>query len=61
MRSIDEVARNLDALDLELDRELLIEIEALVAPIRDLNWAQGHPDYDDPGSVPSSPPQERER
>jgi L-galactose dehydrogenase len=56
MRSIDEVARNLDALDLELDRELLIEIEALVAPIRDLNWAQGHPDYDDPGSVPSSPP-----
>jgi hypothetical protein len=52
MRSIDEVKQNLEVLGEELDWELLAEIEALVAPVRNLNWTQGHPEYNDPGTVP---------
>jgi len=53
MRSSDEVKQNLEVLDREIDRELLTEIDALVAPVRNLNWTQGQPEYDDPGTVPS--------
>jgi hypothetical protein len=33
----------------------LADIDSLVAPIKDLNWTQGHEEYADPGSVPSRP------
>ncbi|MGA9595455.1 MAG: aldo/keto reductase [Acidimicrobiia bacterium] len=58
MKSVDEVKQNLEvlagALDGELlDRELLAGIREIVAPIKNLNWSQGVPEYNDPGSVPS--------
>jgi L-galactose dehydrogenase len=56
MRSADEVRRNLEACNAELDSDLLDEIDELVAPIGNLNWAQGLPEYNDPGSVPSRLP-----
>jgi L-galactose dehydrogenase len=52
MRSVGEVTQNLDVLEKEVDAGLMSEIEALVAPVRDLNWTQGLPEYSDPGSVP---------
>jgi len=52
MKSVDEVAQNLETLGKELDSELLAGIEEIVAPIKNLNWRQGFPDYYDPGSVP---------
>lgn len=55
MKTIDEVRQNLLVLDMELDRQLLAGIEELVAPMRNLNWAQGCPEYHDPGSVPGRP------
>ena len=51
MRSIDEVEQNLGALDGELDAQLLVEIEELIGPVMNLNWAQGLPEYNDPGSI----------
>ena len=53
MRSTEEVAQNLEAMDRAIDEDLLAEIEDMVAPIRDLNWIQGYPEYSDPGSVAS--------
>ncbi len=53
MRSVDEVKQNLDLLGRQLDPDLLDAIEELVAPVRNLNWAQGISEYNDPGSVPA--------
>ena len=55
MKSIDHVTENLDVLGGELDQGLLAEIEEIVAPIKNLNWVQGVPEYSDPGSVPMRP------
>ncbi|MGC2241760.1 MAG: aldo/keto reductase [Acidimicrobiia bacterium] len=53
MRSVDEVRQNLDVLGRQLDPDLLDAIEELVAPVRNLNWAQGISENNDPGSVPA--------
>jgi L-galactose dehydrogenase len=53
MKSVEEVTQNLEVLDKELDAELLAGIEEIVAPIKNVNWSQGVPEYNDPGSVPN--------
>lgn len=51
MRTVDEVVANVAALDRTIDDGVLEEIDHLVSDVKDLNWSQGHPDHDDPGSV----------
>jgi L-galactose dehydrogenase len=55
MRSVEEVEQNIAAIGGSVDRTLLADIDSLVAPIKNLNWSQGHEEYADPGSVPSRP------
>jgi aryl-alcohol dehydrogenase-like predicted oxidoreductase len=52
MKSVDEVTQNLEVLGGALDEDLLAGIEEIVAPVKNLNWMQGIPEYCDPGSVP---------
>jgi L-galactose dehydrogenase len=52
MKSVEEVTQNLEVLGGALDEELLAGIDEIVAPVKNLNWTQGIPEYYDPGSVP---------
>jgi L-galactose dehydrogenase len=47
MSSAEQVQQNLRALDTELDPELLAQIEAVVAPVRDITWASGRKENSD--------------
>ena len=47
MSSAEQVQQNLRALDVELDPELLAQIEAVVAPVRDMTWASGRKENSD--------------
>lgn len=47
MSNAIEVKRNINALDIKTDAELLAEIDGIVAPIRDLTWASGRPENSD--------------
>ncbi len=47
MSNAIEVERNIGALEIETDAELLAEIDGIVAPIRDLTWASGSPENSD--------------
>jgi len=51
MKSIEEVKQNLEVVEKQMDEELLTQIEEMIMPVKNLNWIQGHPEYNDPGSV----------
>jgi aryl-alcohol dehydrogenase-like predicted oxidoreductase len=51
MKSVDEVRQNLAAVERPVDPELMATIDEFVAPVRNVNWIQGIPEYSDPGSV----------
>ena len=53
MRNVEEVTQNLDVFTKHLDEDLLAQIQKLIAPVNDLNWIQGHPEYNDPSSIPA--------
>ena len=49
MRTPDEVPHNLRILETENDPELLAEIDAIVAPVRNRTWHEGLPENAPPG------------
>jgi len=44
MSSSAEVERNLKAIDLKMDPEILSEIDKIVAPVKDRTWSSGRPE-----------------
>jgi L-galactose dehydrogenase len=48
------IARNAAWIDEEIDLELLQDVEALLAPVRDIGWAVGRPENADPAGLPST-------
>lgn len=46
-----EVRRNVAWLDDPVDRELLAEVEACLAPVRDVGWSNGRPENQHPGGA----------
>jgi L-galactose dehydrogenase len=47
MSSVQEVQQNVAALSYQLDASLVQQIDALVAPVRDLTWPSGRPENSD--------------
>jgi L-galactose dehydrogenase len=45
------MARNVAWIDEEIDLELLQDVEALLAPVRDIGWSLGRPENADPAGI----------
>jgi aryl-alcohol dehydrogenase-like predicted oxidoreductase len=48
------MARNVAWIDEEIDLELLQDVEALLAPVRDIGWSLGRPENADPVEISSA-------
>jgi aryl-alcohol dehydrogenase-like predicted oxidoreductase len=54
MRSEIEVRRNVEALDGEVDSELLRGIRDILAPVQNVEWESGLPENNDPALLTSA-------
>ena len=48
----DEVRRNVRWIDEPLDEQLLLEVEQVLAPVRDVGWTNGRPENQQPRMTP---------
>lgn len=54
-RNVPEVLRTLEVAGGELDLELLAGVEEILAPVRDVEWESGRPEYFHPEAEPPDP------
>jgi L-galactose dehydrogenase len=51
MSKVEHVDRNVEAVGVAPDPELLAEVLAIIKPVADICWQEGHPENYDPGAV----------
>jgi L-galactose dehydrogenase len=50
--SADHIRRDIAWIREPIDADLLAEVEAILAPVRDVGWVNGRPENQDPGPLP---------
>jgi len=51
MSKVSHVDRNIRAVGVAPDPELLAQVRAMIEPVADICWKEGRPENDDPGAV----------
>jgi L-galactose dehydrogenase len=51
MSKVRHVESNVRAVGVPPDPDLLAQVQALIAPVKDVVWIEGRPDNNDPGAV----------
>jgi L-galactose dehydrogenase len=51
MSKVSHVERNIQAVGVVPDPELLAQVRAMIEPVADICWKEGRPENDDPGAV----------
>jgi hypothetical protein len=51
MSKVQHVDRNIQAVGVAPDPQLLANVRAMIAPVANVIWKEGRPENDDPGAV----------